>query len=139
MYYLDLIALVFVACMALVNRQALPFFYAYLLSEMYFATIDGGFWYSIFTCATYCLFARAAFRCALGLQVSLVVYSFMNLGAAVDFYVAKQVTYFYVIFPYIMKAVDAYVILKLMNMEGGVVNGVYRAPDGYFNLCYLRL
>lgn len=109
-----------VAAMALlVNRQSLIFLCAFALSEIPHHLSTSPIYDNAIMAS---LFAITALYCKgikFELQLALIWYSFLFLLSGVDFLLFPQITYFYVIFPYVIKIIDIYVLYHLINKERG--------------------
>lgn len=136
--YLDadylILLLTFLCCFG--NRQSLIFLCAFVATEIphHFDTpqiyddcvIASMFAYLVFYCRNY----------KLELQSAMCAYSLVFWYAAIDYLLFPHSESFYVIFPYVIKLIDIYVIYHLIRKEGQSVGSFYRAPDSAF---YKRL
>ena len=66
------------------------------------------------------------------LQLALIWYSFLFLLSGVDFLLFPQITYFYVIFQYVIRIIDIYVIYHLIGRERRDV-GIFSTSSFSFN------
>ena len=105
-----------------INRQSLIFVCEFALCELSFQLIESGFWYSLLVANLYALAAIKARNINYNLQMALICYSVLYLFNAFDFLAFPHSTYFYVIFPYVIKIVDIYVICHLIH-KGAEYNG----------------
>lgn len=112
-----------------VNRQSLVFLCAFILCELLFYSDLTSAQYSI--CAALCFSCMAVIfpRLSHSLSMALIFYSVVFWFSAFDCLFFPHETAFYVIFPYIIKAVDLYVIYHLLDNKGrkiGANNSPYR-------------
>ena len=105
-----------------INRQSLIFLCAFALMELLFALTPDGFWYSILSANLLALTAYRYSNINHNLQMALICYSALYLVNAFDYAAFPHETYFYVIFPYVIKIVDIYVICHLIH-KGAEYNG----------------
>lgn len=62
--------------------------------------------------------------------MALICYSIVFWFSSIDFYFFPQETIFYVIFPYVIKFIDCYVIFHLIAREGQGIGAYYRPYSG---------
>lgn len=128
-FTLDWLVVIAIALISALNRQSLVFLFLFTLSNLAFAMIDSGFIYSLFVSLAYALFAVVFNSVKDKLKIGMVIYSLLHWFSAVDYILTTQETFFYVIFPYIVKLVDAYIIFHLLTKEGRGV-GAFNSPFG---------
>ena len=120
----DSIVLVVILAATIINRHSLIFLCAFTLNEFLFEISELGFPYAILTA---CSFAVTAFLCGkikYELQMSLICYSVSFWFLSLDYFLFPHKTYFYVIFPYVIKLIDIYVIYHLINNKERAYNGI---------------
>jgi len=128
----DLLVTAFVFLCLLVNRQSLYFLCAISLGELFYFSTSTDFSFSILSAILYSLIAYLSSRIKFELQMALCAYSVLYWFNALDFFLFPHETLFYVIFPYVVKLVDVYVIYHLINKEQKDV-GFYSSSNCSFN------
>ena len=128
----DLLVSAFIFLCLLVNRQSLYFVCAISLGELVYYLTLTDFSFSIISAILYSLIAYLASRIKFELQMALCAYSVLYWFNALDFFLFPHETLFYVIFPYVVKFVDVYVIYHLINKEQKDV-GIHSSPNCSFN------
>lgn len=128
----DLLVTAFVFLCLLVNRQSLYFLCAISLGELLYFLTSTDFSFSILSAILYSLIAYLSSRIKFELQMALCTYSALYWFNALDFFLFPHETLFYVIFPYVVKLVDVYVIYHLINKEQKDV-GFYSSSNCSFN------
>lgn len=102
-----------------VNRQSIFILCAFALNECAFYLTWSDFSFSILSACIYAALAKTLYDIKYELQMALAAYSVMFWFGAFDFWLTTQPTYFYVIFPYVVKLIDIYVIYHLIHKEQG--------------------
>lgn len=128
-FALDWLVVIAVALILIINRQSLAFLFLFTVSNIAFAMIDSGFLYSLFVALAYGFLAIRSENIKNELQIGMVAYSIIHWFAAADYILTTQETVFYVIFPYVVKLIDVYVIFHLITKEGQGI-GAYNRPFG---------
>lgn len=126
----DLLVIFAVLCAVIVNRQSLIFLCAFVLCEIFYWSPLSGFWYCILMCVFFALLAFINVKIKHNLLMALVCYSFLFWVSAIDYAFFPQETIFYVIFPYVIKFIDVYVIFHLLTKEGQGIGAYYRPFSG---------
>ena len=114
-----------------VNRQSLYFLCAFALSEVFYYTDTDPVFDAITIALFFSYLALISKKIRYKLQMSLILYSLLYWFSSIDYLLFPQETYFYVIFPYIIKVVDFYVICELIRARGQYI-GNSSAPRGYW-------
>ena len=120
----DLTVMILVLFIVAVNRHSLIFLCAFALSEIPHLLDTNPVYDNIIVA---CSFAITAFLCSkikYELQMSLICYSVLFWFSAFDYFLFPHKTYFYVIFPYVIKLIDIYVIYHLINNKEKAYNGI---------------
>lgn len=125
----DLLVIFAVLCAVIVNRQSLIFLCAFALCEVFYWSPLSSFWYCILICVFFSLLAFINIRIKHQLLMALFCYSVAFWFSAMDYAFFPQETVFYVIFPYVIKFIDVYVIFHLITKEGQGI-GIYNSPFG---------
>lgn len=102
-----------------VNRHSLIFLCVFALSELPHHLNTNPIYDNVVMAIT---FAATAFVCKhikWQLQIALCCYAALFWCSAFDFLLTAQETIFYVIFPYVVKLIDIYVIYHLIHKEQG--------------------
>jgi hypothetical protein len=102
------------------------------LGELAYYLTSTDFSFSILSAILYSLIAYLSSRVKFELQMALCAYSVLYWFNALDFFLFPHETLFYVIFPYVVKLVDVYVIYHLINKEQKDV-GIYSSSNCSFN------
>ena len=114
---------IIILLLCLLNRQSLIFLCAFAVSESFYFIQTN----PVLDCAVIAsAFAVSAFSSShikKELQFSLIWYSVLFWLAGFDYFAFPHETYFYVIFPYIIKLVDIYVIYHLIKRGERASNG----------------
>lgn len=118
----------FIICFA--NRQSIIFLCAFALSEIFYYTKTDPIFDSIIIALCFAFLALALNKIKHELQMALIVYSFLYWFASIDYLLFPHETLFYVIFPYVIKAIDIYVIFKLLDLGEQGIGANTRAPSG---------
>lgn len=118
----------FIICFA--NRYSLIFLCAFAVSEVFYYTETNPIYDAITIALFFSFLAVINKKINYNLQMSLIVYSFLYWASSLDYLLFPQETYFYAIFPYIIKVVDIYVILNLVNFRGQGIGANNSAPSG---------
>ncbi len=127
----DLIILASAFFASFINRQSLIFLCAFALCEtLYYSPLESSY-YALTMSLSYAYLALIAKNIRYKLQMALIVYSVLYWFASLDYLLFTHETYFYVIFPYIIKAIDIYVISQLIKARGQYV-GNTSAPRGHW-------
>ena len=132
----DYLVIFIVLMCCFVNRQSLIFLCAFSVTEIPFL-IDVSQFYS--DCFMASMFAYLVFYCRkypVALQASMAYYATTFFCAAIDYVLFPQIDNFYVIFPYVIKIIDIYVIYHLIKLEGQNIGAVSSTPYSSF---YKRL
>lgn len=128
----DYLTILIVFMCVSINRHSIVFLLAFTLNEYLFFNSYTDFDYSIMTAMVYVVIAEKSNSMKLELQSALAIYSFMFWLNALDYWLTDTRTYFYVIFPYVIKFIDIYVIYHLIHKEQGS-DRFNSAPFGSFN------
>lgn len=132
MLFADYLVLFAVLLCTSVNRQSIFILTSFLLSELAFYLTWSDFSFSIVVACLYAYLAKTLKNIKYELQLALTTYSVLFWFNALDFWVTEQPTIFYVIFPYVIKAVDIYVIYHLIN-KGRRRDGIHSTSHCSFN------
>ena len=125
MIFADYIVLLTAVLISFANRQSLKFLYAFALCEALYMLSSTGFSASILIALSFSYIAIHANNIKHSLQMALICYSVLFWFAAADFLLFPYETLFYVIFPYVIKIIDLYVIYHLIAKQGrdnGTIN-----------------
>lgn len=128
----DSFVLIAIAVICLANRQSLVFLCAFSVMEFLFLFDLNAIYESVFFATSLSLLAVLCSRVKFELQMALCAYSVLYWFNALDFFLFPHETLFYVIFPYVVKLVDVYVIYHLINKEQKDV-GFYSSSNCSFN------
>ena len=123
MLYADYLVMFIILICTAVNRQSLIILCAFALNEFCFYISDTDFSYCILAASTFAVTAFLSPHIKRELQFSLICYSVLFWIAGFDYFAFPHETYFYVIFPYIIKLVDIYVIYHLIKRGERAING----------------
>lgn len=123
MLYVDYLVMFIILICTAVNRQSLIILYAFALNEFCFYISDTDFSYCVLAASAFAVTAFSASNIKIELQFSLIWYSVLFWMAGFDYFAFPHETYFYVIFPYIIKLVDIYVIYHLIKRGERAING----------------
>lgn len=115
----DLIVLFAVLLCLSVNRQSLIFLCAFSASEVVYHLSYTDFSFSVITACIYSFSVFKADNIKYQLQFALSLYAILFWFNAFDYWLTEQQTYFYVIFPYVTKLIDIYVIFQLIHKGQG--------------------
>lgn len=126
----DFLVMLTVTLCLTVNRQSIIFLCAFAVSEVFYYTETSPVFDSLFIALTFAYLALIAKKYAYELQMSLIAYSVLFWFASIDYLLFTKETYFYVIFPYIIKVVDIYVIYHLIGRGVQGVGANNGAPSG---------
>ena len=126
----DLLVIIAVLLACAVNRHSLYFLCAFALSECLFYSPVTSTYYALSIALIFSYLALIAKSISYKLQMSLVTYSILYWFASIDYLLFTHETYFYAIFPYIIKAVDIYVLFQLINKRGQIIGSNHSAPSG---------
>lgn len=126
----DFLVMLIVTLCLTVNRQSLIFLCAFAVSEVFYYTDTDPIFDSLVIALTFAYLALIARKFTYELQMALIAYSFLFWFASVDYLLFTQETYFYVIFPYVIKAVDIYVIFHLIHKGVQGIGANHSAPSG---------
>lgn len=132
MIFADYLVMFAVLLCISVNRQSIFILCAFAVNECAFYLTNTDFYFCIIAALSYAALAKAFTKIKYELQLSLALYSIFYWLSAFDYWVTEQVTIFYVIFPYVIKVIDIYVIYHLINKEQRNV-GLYSANRCSFN------
>lgn len=121
-----LIAFIVFLC-ASVNRQSIFILCAFALNECAFYLTCSDFSFSILSAILYASLALVLKSIKSEIQFALTAYSILYWFNGLDYLLFPHKTYFYVIFPYIIKIIDIYVIYHLINK--GLRNGRYNSSS----------
>lgn len=123
---------VYIFCLlfSFINRQSIIFLCAFAVSESFYYTETSPVFDSLFIALTFAYLALIAKKCTYELQMALIAYSVLFWFASIDYLLFTQETYFYVIFPYVIKVVDIYVIYHLIGRGAQGVGANNSAPSG---------
>lgn len=113
-----------------VNRQSLIFLCSFALLELLFMFEINAVYECVCIALVFAYLALIARKFAYELQMALIAYSVLFWFASVDYLLFTQETYFYVIFPYVIKAVDIYVIFHLIHKGVQGIGASHSAPSG---------
>ena len=114
------------------NRQSIIFLCVFALSELFYFTNTNPIYDSAVIAMAFALAAYKSTGLKYNLQMALICYSVLFWFSGLDYLAFPQETYFYVIFPYVVKFIDIYVIYHLINKEQRNV-GLYSANRCSFN------
>ncbi len=131
MLIVDYSVYIIILLSCLINRQSLYFLCAFALSEVFYYTDTDPVFDAITIALFFAYLALAAKKIRYELQMSLILYSLLYWFSSIDYLLFPQETYFYAIFPYIIKVVDFYVICELIRARGQYI-GNTSAPRGYW-------
>lgn len=105
-------------CMS-VNRQSIFILCAFALNELAFYLAWSDFIFCVLSACIYAALAKSFSHIKYELQLALVTYSVLFWFSAFDYWFTEKVTYYCVIFPYVVKLIDIYVIYHLIHKEQG--------------------
>lgn len=126
----DSLVILAVVLACAVNRQSIIFVCAFALCEAGYHYIDNSIMYSLSVSLCFAFLALISPKIKHQLQLSLIVYSIIFWFASIDYLLFTHETYFYAIFPYIIKAVDIYVLFQLINKRGQIIGSNHSTPTG---------
>jgi hypothetical protein len=126
----DFLVILAVVLACAVNRQSIIFVCAFALCEIGYHYIDNSIMYSLSVSLCFAFLALISSKIKHQLQLSLIVYSIIFWFASIDYLLFTHKTYFYAIFPYIIKVVDIYVLFQLINTRGRIIGSNHSAPSG---------
>ena len=115
-----------------INRQSIFILCAFAVNECAFYLTNSDVSFSITAACCYAALAKQFSGLKYNLQMALICYSVLFWFSGLDYLAFPQETYFYVIFPYVIKVVDIYVIYHLIHKEQRNV-GLYSASHCSFN------
>lgn len=127
MEYADLLVVIFILIATTLNRQSFIFLFAFVVCEILFISGLNDVNYAITASLTFCFLVVGFPKISNGLSVALIIYAILFWFSALDYLLFPHETVFYVIFPYVIKLVDCYVIFNLIN-KGGQWHGAYNRP-----------
>lgn len=113
----DYALLLTVVVICLFNRHSFVFLFAFLVSEVPHLIESPPVYDSVAMSVFYIALSFISKKIKYELQMSLICYSVLFWFAGFDYAFFHQETYFYVIFPYMIKIIDIYVIYHLINRE----------------------
>ena len=117
MIYADYLVLISILALTLVNRQATLFLIVFALCEAIFLLPIDGLLYSIIISVMFS-FILMKFSFKTPLLIALTAYSSLYWFSALDYYTSEYETLFAALFPYMIKAIDLFVITYLtVNKE----------------------
>lgn len=126
----DILVMLTVLLCVTINRQSIIFLCAFTLSEIFYYTKTDPTFDSVVIALCFAFLALALNKIKHELQMALIVYSFLYWFASIDYLFFQYETLFYVIFPYVIKAIDIYVIFKLLDLGEQGIGANTRAPSG---------
>lgn len=130
MFYADYLVFLIVLFSCFVDRQSLYFLCAFALSECLFYSPVNSTYYALSIALVFSYLALIAKSISYKLQMALVTYSIIYWFASIDYLLFTHGTYFYAIFPYIIKVIDIYVLFQLINTRGRIIGSNHSAPSG---------
>lgn len=116
----------------LFNRHAIIFFLLCFISELPFFLPTSPVYDTAFMATLFSLVVFTVDRIKFELQMAISWYAIMFWLSSLDYWLTDTRTYFYVIFPYVIKFIDIYVIYHLIHKEQGS-DRFNSAPFGSFN------
>lgn len=132
MLFADYAVCIAIFLIAFANRQSIIFLCAFTLSEIFYFTNTDPVYDSVIIAMAFALAAYKSTGIKYNLQMALICYSVLFWFSGLDYLAFPQETYFYVIFPYVIKVIDIYVIYHLIHKEQRNV-GLYSASHCSFN------
>ena len=135
---LDLLKLAAFIAAFFINRQALALIAAHLAWELIYISTDSGFAVSLLSSALYFIVAASNINLKSEIRHAIWLLGCLYWLAALDYYVADTVTYFYIIFPWLINMVDAYIIYHLMG-GGRAIVGITSGLRSIVNSRRIRL
>lgn len=132
MIYADYSVYILTLFLCLLNRQSLVFLCVFSVTEIQLHLNTHPVFDHSINAIAFSLIAYLASRIKFELQMALCAYAVLYWFNALDFFLFPHETLFYVIFPYVVKFVDVYVIYHLINKEQKDV-GIHSSPNCSFN------
>lgn len=132
MIYADYSVYILTLLICLINRQSLVFLCVFSVTEIQLHLNTQTVFDHSINAIAFSLIAYLSSRIKFELQMALCAYSVLYWFNALDFFLFPHETLFYVIFPYVVKLVDVYVIYHLINKEQKDV-GFYSSSNCSFN------
>lgn len=117
MFIADYLIIFAVLLCVSVNRQSLIVLCAFALNECAYYISHDDFYFCIYSACLYASMAYAAKSVKYEIQMAFCCYSALFWFSALDYLLTPQPTEFYVIFPYVVKIIDIYVIFHLLHKE----------------------
>lgn len=128
----DYLVVIVISFSCFVNRQSIIFLCAFSAMEFLFLFEIDAMYESLFFASSFSAIAYLSSKIKFELQMALCAYAVLYWFNALDFFLFPHETLFYVIFPYVVKFVDIYVIFHLINKEQKDV-GIHSSPNCSFN------
>ncbi len=125
----DLLIIIAVVCIAAINRQSFIFVFAYLITEIPYYLNTNPVYDNVFLSVMFAILAVSFKGLIKQLRFALVIYAFIFWLAGLDYFATTQETVFYAIFPFLIKAIDCYVIFNLI-IKREQQHGAYNSPFG---------
>ena len=135
---LDLLKMAAFIAAFFINRQAIVILIAHVILEAIFFSTDSGFAVSLLSSALYFIVAASNINLKSEIRQALWLLGCLYWLAALDYYVADTVTYFYIIFPWLINMVDAYIIYYLFG-GGRAIVGITSGLRSIVNSRRIRL